>query len=224
MLKWPASYERLGREVALKDAIVVPSVNHTGTWFVLDFLAGHPGTGDVVELPSVLARNSLTPGSIVHFHVAGCPPLWDAYDGLRERMVIPLRDPLACLCTRQARHPFLDHRYIIDGFLRIAMDHEGAQFFPVDCDPIIRWDVLRRILAHAGLDHDDEYVEFWARTWKPRNSIGYDTAEKGWYRDDAWDALRESIGPEFDLLLESRPTLIPFLEEQGYKELPWWTL
>lgn len=222
MLNWPASYERLSREVALKDAIVVPSVNHTGTWFVIDFLAGHPGTGDVVELPSVLARNALRTGSIVHFHVSGSPPLWDAYEGLRERVIVPLRDPLAALCTRQARHPFLDHRYIVDGFRRIAEDHEGATFFPVDGDPTYRGDVLREVIRNTGLGLDKSYIDFWARTWKPRNSIGYDTAEKQWYRDGAWDELRRSIGPELDHLLDSRQILVPFLQDQGYTDLPWW--
>ncbi len=226
MLDWPASYERLAREVVEKSASVVPSVNHTGTWFLIDFLLGHPEVSNRVELPDALARNGLEPRSVLHFHVGGVPNLWEAYSALiaTGMAIVPLRDPMLCLCTRQARHPFLDHRYIVESFLMFANRGDGVTFFPVDADPSRRQEVLRAALSCAGLDLDESYLEFWARTWKPRNSIGYDTAEKLWYRDGSWDELRHAIGPELDYLLDSRSTLVPFLKEQGYRDLPWWDL
>ncbi len=226
MLDWPACYERLAREVVEKEVSVVPSLNHTGTWFLIDFLLGHPAVEGRLELPDALARNGLVQSSVLHFHVGGAPDLWEAYSALiaTGRAIVPLRDPMRSLCTRQARHPFLDHRYIVEGFVRVANDHDRVTFFPVDCDPIIRADVLRRTLSAMDLDAADDYVEFWARTWKPRNSIGHETAPIQWYGDGAWEPLRAVLKEEIELLLDSRDVLVPFLKEQGYKELPWWTL
>ncbi len=225
MLKWPAHYTRLAEEVARKNAVVVPSVNHTGTWFVLGFLSEHPAFGGAVQIQDVLARSALSEGEVVHFHVGGVPTLWGAYDVLlgTGRMVIPLRDPMACLCTRQARHPFLDHSYIVNGFVHIAQNHAGATCMPVDVEAPYRKAVLERVLHALGVT-DQGYVDFWASWWKPRNSIGFDTHEKVLYKEGAWDKLRARMNPEVDRLLEARPILVPFLREQGYKELSWWTL
>ena len=225
MLNWPASYKRLATEVTEKGAAVVPSVNHTGTWFVLGFLSEHPSCYEAVDIASVLARNSVNVGAAIHFHVGGSPQLWDAYDGLMEtgRVIIPLRDPMLCLCTRQQRHPFLDHNYIVEGFKRLA-ETKDATFFPVDTDPSQRSDILCRVLTALDWPIDPAYVDFWARTWARRNTVGENTSEKNLYRDGDYGLLRKRLTPEFDNLLAARDTLVPFLKEQGYKELSWWNL
>lgn len=231
------SGDRLARAVEEKQVTCVLSPNHTGTWFVLDFLAEHPQTNDLVEYRKVLATRSIVQRSILHAHIGGRyfplhPNEVDKYAAMAAytalvrtgRVIIPLRDPMQALITRQCRHPFLDHRCIVEAFLNIANDHPGVTFVPVDCEPSRRADVLRALLVGAQLDAREPLVMKWVADWKPRNSVGVDTPEKKMYRAGNLNELRKAIEPEIDYLLESRPTLIPFLKSQGYKEMSWWSM
>ena len=225
-----------------KDVALVLSIQHTGTWFAIEFLRQHSHAGPFHELNKMIG-GPLTEKSVVHAHIAGpefasgqsralgrkdgtnAIPTYPAYEILIEtdRVIMPVRDPMLSLLTRHGRHPLLAHTFIVDAFTRVAKKHEGVLFLPVDCEPDRRKALLYDVLTKANLAWDDPYIEIWSRDWKPQN-VSPDTAEKQWYRDGVWDKLYPVLKEEIDLLLENKHVLIPFLQELGYKELPWWTL
>lgn len=227
LLNWPKSYDRLADEIVRKNSVVVASVNHTGTWFLLRFLSSFPSSGgtELLEVHDALARNAINERSIMYFHVGGVPDMWDWFEHLRDRLpvLVPLRDPMQALITRQARHPFLDHSYQVDAFVKIATSDHGLAFVPVDCEEQDRLSVLTRAVTTSGWCLPNSHIETWASSWPVHNSVGCNTAEKQWYRDGNKTGLRSTLSVEIDALLNSRDILIPFLKKQGYKELPWWS-
>ena len=228
ILAWPTAYDRLAEEVVRRNVAVVASVNHTGTWFLLRFLEAHPRSTDRFEIFDALARNAFNERSILHFHVAGEPPLWDLFDAVLPtgRVLVPVRDPLAAMITRHARHPFLDHRYIATGFARLAANPGSATFLPIDLPERVfdRAAGLSTVLRSVRWDADPNLVASRAGSWGKENSIGYDTAEKAWYRAGDFSNLRRTIGREIEALLDLRSEIRPFLEDLGYKDLSWWAL
>ncbi len=238
------SWRRLAEEVVAKEVALVLSVQHTGTWFAIEFLRQHGHAGPFHELNKMIG-GPLTKRSIVHAHVAdrqfagpkktttplgrtdgsNAIPTYPAYEILAKtgRVVMPMRDPMLSILTRHGRHPLLAHTYIVEAFTRVAEHNEGVTFLPIDCVPDMREGLLYAALRAARLPKDIPYVEQWAREWTPYN-VSTDTAEKQWYRDGEWGMLRAVLTEEIDELLDSRDVLIPFLQELGYKELSWWTL
>lgn len=157
----------------LKDIVFVPSVQHTGTWFTINFLKNFFEQSKEVTF---LLENGVKNGSedvnyihkyqypldkrtIAHIHLpivrymnfdvnypeSSFQKRWYGNLGtLRSlpvqtillmcnffKTVIPIRDPMAAILTRETRHPQFRHFYIVDNFVSLATEfvqHPNVMF------------------------------------------------------------------------------------------------
>jgi hypothetical protein len=149
--------------------------------------------------------------------------LMDTYN-----VVIPLRDPVRAIITRQARHPELGHMHILKAFEYLT-HMDGVFFLPVD----LAGNFLDKMLISANLfkfcdlnmtEKTVEYITKWeAPTY---NKVYYDNKTQGGrllkaYAKRNWKYMRESLGEELDYLKDNKQHIKAFMQEQGYKDLPW---
>lgn len=184
----------------LSDIIFVPTVQHTGTWFVLNFLKRFIPT---IRESTVIFKNNrpITEPMIIYTHFPIMHKTNFQFDmdfpfehEIKEnkksmpvkaismitnlfRTVIPLRDPFAAILTREARHPELRHFFIVDAFKKVAemfASHENVKFFPIDlaADEERRRSLLIDTLVHCGIDPNPHHdiICSTAKEWKPENS------------------------------------------------------
>lgn len=251
----------------LSDIVFVPSVQHTGTWFIINFLLNFFPKNR--ELQFVLEKQ-LGPGGadIRHEHVYDSPldgpmivhthfPIvrnlnmdvnwpegeffrrWYANLGtLRSlplqtillfcnffKAVIPVRDPMAAILTREARHPQLRHFFIVDGYVSMATEfakHPNVKFLPVDLDMTVeqRAALLRDVLVHIGLDPNQHLpvLHDLAHKWEPQN-ITPGNRFKRLYKEDDQQGLRLLLGAkwaEVEYLRNMSAVILPFLSGLGY--------
>ena len=108
----------------IRDKVIfVNTVQHTGTWFVIDFLRAHSKFSDIVEWRNVrhLSLKDNDKKVILHKHL---PDPIEKDSGFFNlclpelfKTVVPLRDPLRAVITKYRRHPEYDFEEIISGFL-----------------------------------------------------------------------------------------------------------
>lgn len=226
---------------------LVVSVQHTGTWFLIHFLKRHVMTRAVVLFedlypgddtsrePLPLDRQAPDRDVIVHMHVNrqddvdGLPRRYEALQraiGRREhRILVPLRDPLRSVITREAREPGQSHSYLVLGFEWLARIRWEVPVFhvPIDLPPDRRdrRELLEGVLDHCGLP-SQPYVERVAKEWRPENSAAGQDELKKMYRQRNFASLAASFPAEWALLREKEPVLKPFLRQFGYGDLMWW--
>lgn len=143
------------------------------------------------------------------------------------KTVIPIRDPLACLLTREARAPNLRHFYIVDGFVEIIRelaDHPNVVFFPVDLDLTFdeRKKLLVDVVSHCGIDpvSVDTILGDVATHWKKENVTPNNRFHEPYAAGDI-GKIREWLGPkwaEVAHLKNMGGILTPFLSNLGYNE------
>lgn len=135
--------------------------------------------------------------------------------------IVPLRDPLMSLITRQSRHPDLDHSFIIDSFVHLTTIPYPLFFFPIDRDPADRGELVDRMLRGVGLGWTPE-IEQYVSAWAPVNTSG-EYPLKAAYRAGDIQTIRNAIPEEFDLLRSKEDVLRPFLRSHGYRKLAWYS-
>ena len=179
---------------------------------VFPHYGGHPTTDYVVRK--------------LHMGMAGIELLTRLH-----KTIIPIRDPLACILTREARAPNLRHFYIVDGFLEVIKryeNHPNVIFFPVDLyeDVVDRADLLDNVLKHCGVSPEKEQslVHETAYAWKKENSAENPFREP--YEQGDIDKIKGMMGAswaEVRYLKIHGGTIQPFLKRLGYdtKELLW---
>lgn len=216
----------------------VASVHHTGTWFVLNFLLSHPGTWELVELRTAVEGREVKPSDVLHFHLYGDgvvsrgpfheTGLLDAAVRLSRKVptVVPVRDPLLSLISRQARHPELDHVQVVRAFEYLDRFSNSAVFVPVDLlnrsGIEARREKLEEVLGRLGLEWE-EWCDDYAREWPVANTVGGRGAGlREMYERRDVESLRGFLRAEMEELDRIAPTLIPFLQTLGYSDLPWW--
>jgi len=254
-------------DLRLKDIIFVPSVQHTGTWFVLGFLKhfipnvkeltfileegieqekldvfhkhayAHPldqPTVAMIHLPIVRYLNFDVNYPQTHFERR-----WYGNMGTMRsvsiqtiltlcnffKTVIPVRDPMAAILSRETRHPQFRHFYIVDGFAALATEfakHPNVKFFPVDMtdDVDIRRKLLVDVLTHCEIDPapHGSFLDEFAEKWEPKNATpGNKYAEL--YRAGDMEQIRLLLGPkwaEIEYLKNMAAIIMPFLGGLGY--------
>lgn len=218
-------------------AIFLPTIQHTGTWFCINLLLQHSQVTSFSELRDLKFGDGYT---LIQTHF-GDGETWHPNDAskfipfyvLKELIdiypsVIPVRDPLAALLTRQTRCSDLQHSYIIEGFVALAELRENYNPFILPVDLIgkksfeERLSVLREFLAAVGLP-EEPYIKFWAASWPKINSVrGLGVELYDNYRNGDVKKIIKVIPEEWAYLKGKESIIKPFLQELGYKNLLWW--
>jgi len=127
--------------------------------------------------------------------------------------IIPLRDPLSSLITRQNRHPEQSHAHIIRGFKNMHemnCDLYEPFFFPVDLlKEETRDEWVMSMIDECGLTFRVK------PDWTPVNSKG-DYPLKRAYQERDLRTIRKNV-KEFNMLYELD---LDFFKSQGYDL--WW--
>jgi hypothetical protein len=215
------------------DYVLLPTIQHTGTWFLLDILqkAGFttvPYNPEWTDKNTVLymhyplsVGNGILPQEEHKFCSLGAIEwIYSKFDNCL--MIVPIRDILAALITRQVRHPDQPHKYIIDGFISFAQDFDGFNPFYFSIDLFenykTRVDLLSSLESATGKDL--EYKNSIAREWQPKNTSGNSWLKEAYYQEDI-EKIKQTIPVEWEYLMKSREILQPFFEKLGYKDLLW---
>ena len=253
--------------LGLKDIIFVPTIQHTGTWFVLEFLK--PFIPNIREL-TFLLETDIKPGraDINHEHIYNFPltdptlvqihfPIvrylnfdvnfpqthfersWYSNMGIMRsvsvqtillmcnffKTIIPVRNPVAAILSREARHPEFRHFFITDGFIALATEfakHPNVMFLPIDGDPSLqaRRQLLVNALVHVGIDpslHED-YLTDYALRWEAKNQTPGNRFKEAYEKED-WDTLKIMLGPkwaEIEYFINMASIILPFMASVGY--------
>lgn len=219
---------------------LVASVQHTGTWFILEFL--RPFHKQIVEWRHVGSDTQVGPNDLLQVHVGMY--LADDFEEHNEPksvkfikalmlaskshpLVIPLRDPMLAMRTRERRHPWIHHGHIPEGMAALGVAYpwlkHHAHFFPVDLPQkeglpkrIIR---LERLYEYAlkkpAEGHEARKAIKAFSDWHKVNSterteVGYSMSE-----------LRERHPKEMAMFGKWKPQIQFMLEDMGYRKLPW---
>jgi hypothetical protein len=234
--------------------IFVPTLPQSGTWFVLKLLekCGFKleFTGDIVDNKKIIEDKEkvalsthifpfyyqASPFKEVFPHYGGHPTtdyvvrkLHMGMAGIElltrlHKTIIPMRDPLACLLTREARAPQLRHFYIVDGFLEVIKryeSHPNVFFFPVDRDSDFedRRNLVTEMVYHCmnKASGKSYIIETTAKEWKKENTAEnryrepYENKNIGKIKD----MLKEKWA-EVEYLKIHGGTIKPFLQRLGY--------
>ena len=230
--------------------VFVPSVQHTGTWFIIRFLQNF--FPSVIEADKVWKHKTLPELPCIlhsHFPIIHRPEIqidmdwWsrrqmalkDRFLDLRTiellvgmfKTVIPVRDPLAAILTRETREPQLRHFFIVDGFVELAQrfrHHPNVVFLPVD----LPWDeqkrrkmlikVLKHVGGHPNNEENKEIIDKWAIDWRPENKTPGNQL-KEFYQQGDIDKILYYLGPkraEVKYLSNMAAIIHPFLVDLGY--------
>ena len=223
--------------------IFLPTVRHTGTWFLQELFK--QGGYKVVNLDRMLFGGECLPlngKAIIHTHIDVNLPVVRAlhakqpkpahalaiayYEGCNESMIesfaqhfptlIPMRDPLLSIITRETRCPEqAPHTYLVDSWRRVP---DGAFFVPVDMGQ--RPELLRSALEHCHVTPWPGFKAY-ATAWKPQNAVaGAPTARAAYARRDA--AFFEEHFPEEWAALRAADDVKALFQQNGYEDLLWW--
>ncbi len=238
--------------------IYICSVQHTGTWFVIEFLKRHSRIREVLfqwrDVRICNAFPKLEPNiwDMVHTHCGTC---WhhqtdmSEYDDTLDMKcmmpmmadmwiktmptVMPVRDPLRAIITRQIRHPEKTHNYIVNGFIYMAqvwerMDEMSpVNFLTVDLhierSLSERIKALNSVLHTVGLD-EEPYVTEYAKKWEaPKFNITPDVPLKNWCKAGEMEKVKAELPIEWEYLQSKEQHIRPFLESLGYESLIWYS-
>lgn len=234
--------------------IFIPTLPQSGTWFVLKLLEkcgfSLEFTGQIVQEQRIIEDKEKvalsthifpfyyqpSPFKEVFPHYGGHPTtdyvvrkLHMGMAGIElltrlHKTIIPIRDPLACLLTREARAPQLRHYYIVDGFLEVIKryeNHPNVYFLPVDLYKTYndRRALLRNAVRHCGIEVDSvrDIIDGYATEWKKENSAENPYREPYEMGDinKIKEMLKEKWG-EVRYLKIHGGTIQPFLKRLGY--------
>lgn len=253
-------------ELRLKDIVFVPSVQHTGTWFVINFLKNFIPinkevtfllekkieAGQADSLYTMKYEDDLNQPTIIQIHLPIVRHLnfdvnfpdapfyknWIANLGTKRSLqvstilllcnffktVIPIRDPLAAILSREARHPQFRHFFIVDGFVNLAKEfsrHPNVKFFPIDLykDFDSRKKLLFETLQHCGLeDFREEVVDDIAEKWPVENPTPGNRF-KELYKNGDIEQIKSLLGAkcaELEYLKNMAAIILPFMADLGY--------
>ena len=252
----------------LQDIVFVPSVQHTGTWFTINFLRRFFPKSR--ELTFLLEDENMKPldanvfyekqycrklaePTVVHVHLPIIRDLganvnfygtWFEQTWIMNlatqrslpvqtlllfcnffKTVIPVRDPMAAILSRETRMPQFRHFFIVDNFVALATEfarHPNVKFLPIDLYDTVegRAAVLRDVLTHVGIDPNPHLKELHdlARDWLPENSTPGNYFKEPYEAGDL-DTLKKMLGPkwaEIQYLTNMSSVILPFMASIGY--------
>ena len=227
---------------------VVPllTVQHTGTWFLIEFLRGTEAFRHEVDLAALIKnRHFLTlPNNgptgchpyrpnLVHGHINET-----ATDCIRMlcawwRPLVPLRDPLLSLITGRNRSPAQDFSYLVERWTRLVdvVDPFTPHYITLDLlrAPQERHKALEEVLGATQMaitEAMSRQHNLWAASWPQ-----YQYNSRGTYplkvayanRDLKYIEEKGKMRAELRALRAVEDIMRPFLVKRGYRELLWCT-
>ena len=237
--------------------VFCPTVPQSGTWFVLRFFeklgCKIEHASEIIKRDSPLNLDS---SRILHAHIfpfyynpSPYKEAWPSFgeDPIQEyivrknklsiggikllcnmyKTIIPIRDPLASLLTREARAPNLRHFYIVDAYVEVARTLSrclNVMFLPVDLNLRYkeRRNLLRKVVQHCGFNPDEhsEAINVVAKYWEKENVTPNNRFHKP-YAEGDFDTIREWLGQKWAEVVHLKnfgAILVPFLSSLGYNE------
>lgn len=226
--------------VVSSKTLMIISVQHTGTWRLLNWLRTHPdlnhfafihnlGRLSAGEMDDNPHKESLAPcgrWQLLHEHLGytDCQWNWKSFDeygpfSFPYPAIVPLRDPLQSLITRHRRQPELyPHEDLLASWRHLVRpEYMGWNFVPID-----PWDPsrLESALLAAGLGENPD----WLRTLDPSekaNTCG-DYPLKTAYENGDLKYIYQQMPLTLMALKRHESKLRRFLESQGYRDLIWY--
>jgi len=214
------------------SVLFCPTVPHTGTTFLIEFLKADPAIKAFNSLQWLIRwHGELTPGlNLIHAHFnENLLDLIEAYAS-HWPTIISLRDPLLSILTGYSRSPEGDYTYLVDHFVHLveivdlgATDYTPI-YLPLDLMEYLpveeRVQQFVEILTPLGY-LDQKHCTTWAEKWAYAGSRG-EYSLKASYLLRRVDQIKPFIPNEWAALVKAKPILRPFLEARGYKNLLWW--
>lgn len=234
--------------------VFCPTAPQSGTWFVLRLF--EKMECKIIDTDQVKKEGFQNELAILHTHIfpfyytpSPYKECWPSFGGdpIQEyivrknklsigcikllcsmyKTIIPIRDPLASLLTREVRAPNLRHFYIVDAYVEIVRElagHPNVKFFPVDLNLNFdeRKELLVDVVTHCGFDpvqHDTLLGDI-ATHWKKENITPNNRFRK-LYEEGDLEAIQEQLGPKWAEVVHLKNMggiLIPFLSGLGYNE------
>ncbi len=230
-----------------ESVILVATVQHTGTWFVLDMLKEHGDISNIILFKDLVKNNiaqvpSPETKSVIHVHIASTFEGIHPNDEMKSllpillapmvrfyRTVMTVRDPVRCLISRHLRHPELCHNYIVDGFVYMAeCKSSGLDIFFVPVDLIgeainsTRRQMIVEMARHCNIGYVPR-MEQAADEWlAPSYNVTGPSELKDSYQKGKFNLIRQAIENELEYLKSKESIIKPFLKSLGYKNLAWW--
>ena len=206
--------------------IVLASVQHTGTWSAISLLE------QVMETKVTLLKDALIGeevNGLLHLHIGGREGIhyrdklkhaskWLATPVIMyHTTVVPVRDPMAAVITRQNRHPKMDHSYIVQGFEYLADLYEMGAVDMWLCQDLIM-PAQQPQITEALFDLATK--EGKALEWGVKNQSPDTSGLKKAYREGEYAEVHKALAIYWDQLHKS-DRIKSFLNALGYDSLPW---
>lgn len=213
---------------------LVASIQHTGTWFVVDFLkVFHDRLFFLMDLCELTDRVPTT-RDLAQVHQGG--KTRDS-DKMRDRflrlltmvghpIVIPLRDPMLSLLSEKRRFPDSNPVYLAEQWVALSRCWQvvgnQAMFFPIDLPLTKNRHVCKKklesLLDFCGVSPEMQdlystHINKFAR-WDRHNAT---VIEDEYDPRKACSLVPEAVG----CLLGNRGSISPMLRAAGYPVLPW---
>lgn len=236
----------------MASIIYVPTIQSSGTWFILDLLTAHDKVGRVIlhahwrdpKIKEANAERLLENDSIValqnHFgENIAMSALMENIFAISDHIVTPIRNPLRAILTTYIKqgptrknwvHPYirLDITNMINGYIELTELIKKHNIFIVPVDVYLgkskleRYFLLRDLFDFVQLPYN-QYMKELANTWRKSNTVG-NTEESVRLLFDTKnvEGIKQIIPKGYDLLIQSKDVLKPFFESQGYSKEDLW--
>ena len=215
--------------------VCLATVPYTGTHFLKAFLEEFNQLRLTIDLNDLAARPYILEPArqqLVWGHIS--QKTLECINGLSRhwKIIISIRDPLASMISLKQRDQKYSANLILETWkTTITEGPRNVKFVPLDTGGEKSLDgrkaILKSVVKAAGLfwsPNAEAVCDAWAEKWPSgkHNSQGVYPAKIKYYEEDV-PFLTKFLGPDWNLLLESEYWIRPFLEEQGYKDLLWWS-
>lgn len=190
--------------------ILLVTAQHTGTRFLMARIELATGRR-VSTFPAFLATQG-SPARALHVHVDHVA-MGHLEGALKEAHgIATLRDPVLAMLSKRAREQGHGTAYLVQCFLFLERLRSQLTFIPID-RPELGRARFREWCQRAGGEEPD-HPEWKASSVGPRTNLE---------RYRASGSLDDLDRAGIEALLAAREVLVPFLQENGYDALPWFT-
>ncbi len=236
----------------MASIIYVPTIQASGTWFILDLLKAHDKVGGVLLsahwpdsfIKELNAEGLLENDSIVALqnHFGGDPKmsaLMENIFAISDHIVTPIRNPLRAILTAYIKqgplrknwaHPYIrnDITHMINGYIELTELIKKHNIFIVPVDLYLgksrleRYFLLRDLFDFVQLPYN-QYIKNLANTWHKSNTVGNkEESVRLLFDTKNVEGIKQRIPKGYDLLIQSKDILKPFFESQGYSKEDLW--